>query len=62
MSKNEDSMQIYQAGPLFTEADISRISKQMRMKLATFEDTYLQVDEDGDKIFQCMPCPFLRYR
>ena len=46
-------------GPLFTEADIIRFSKQMRMKLATFEDTYLQVDEDGDKIFQCMPCPFL---
>lgn len=29
------------------------------MKLANFESEYLQVDEDGDKIFQCMPCPFL---
>lgn len=46
-------------GPLFTEADITRISKVFRMKLSTFEDTYLRVDEDGDKVFQCMPCPFL---
>ncbi|GFH39992.1 YkgJ family cysteine cluster protein [Lactococcus insecticola] len=46
-------------GPLFTEADIERIAKRMRMKLANFEATYLEVDEDGDKIFQCMPCPFL---
>jgi Fe-S-cluster containining protein len=46
-------------GPLFTEADIERISKRMRMKLGQFEETYLLVDEDGDKIFQCMPCPFL---
>ncbi|GFH41697.1 Fe-S oxidoreductase [Lactococcus hodotermopsidis] len=46
-------------GPLFTEADIERIAKHMRLKLANFETTYLQVDEDGDKIFKCMPCPFL---
>lgn len=46
-------------GPLFTEADIGRIAKHLRMKLVNFEDAYLQVDEDGDKIFQCMPCPFL---
>jgi Fe-S-cluster containining protein len=46
-------------GPLFTEADIGRIAKHLRMKLVNFEETYLQVDEDGDKIFQSMPCPFL---
>ncbi|EHI74876.1 Fe-S-cluster oxidoreductase [Streptococcus criceti] len=46
-------------GPLFTEADIQRISKIFRMKLSVFEETYLRVDEDGDKVFQSMPCPFL---
>ena len=30
-----------------------------RMKLPAFEEMYLQVDEDGDKVFKSMPCPFL---
>lgn len=46
-------------GPDLTEADIVKIAKLFRMKLATFEKTYLRVDEDGDKVFQSMPCPFL---
>ncbi|MGT2741862.1 YkgJ family cysteine cluster protein [Streptococcus plurextorum] len=46
-------------GPLFTEADITRIAKHFRMKLPVFEDMYLRMDEDGDKVFQAMPCPFL---
>lgn len=46
-------------GPLFTEADIERIAKAFRMHLGHFEDAYLRVDEDGDKVFKCMPCPFL---
>ena len=46
-------------GPLFTPADIERISKFLRMKAADFEAQYLRVDEDKDKVFQCMPCPFL---
>ena len=46
-------------GPLFTEADITRISSYLKMKLSIFEQMYLTVDEDGDKIFQSMPCPFL---
>lgn len=46
-------------GPLFTEADITRIAKHFRMKLPVFEELYLHVDEDGDKVFQSMPCPFL---
>ncbi|WP_372703349.1 YkgJ family cysteine cluster protein [Streptococcus parauberis] len=46
-------------GPLFTEADIQRISKHFKMKMPAFENMFLQVDEDGDKIFQSMPCPFL---
>ena len=46
-------------GPDFTEADITRIAKHFRMKLPVFEEIYLKVDEDGDKVFQAMPCPFL---
>lgn len=45
-------------GPDLTESDITKIAKLFRMKLATFESTYLRVDEDGDKVFQSMPCPF----
>ena len=45
-------------GPLFTEADISRIAKHFRMRLPVFEDMYLRVDEDNDKVFKSMPCPF----
>lgn len=46
-------------GPDLKEADIERISKFLRMKPAAFEATYLRVDEDGDKVLQTMPCPFL---
>lgn len=46
-------------GPLFTEADIERIAKHLHLKVSTFEDTYLRTDEDHDKVFQSMPCPFL---
>ncbi|MGT2832853.1 YkgJ family cysteine cluster protein [Streptococcus halotolerans] len=46
-------------GPDLTEADITRMSKLFRMTLSSFEKTYLRVDEDGDKVFKAMPCPFL---
>ena len=46
-------------GPLFTESDISRIAKHFRMRLPVFEDMYVRVDEDNDKVFKSMPCPFL---
>lgn len=46
-------------GPLFTEADISRIAKHFRMRLPVFEDMYLRVDKDNGKVFKSMPCPFL---
>lgn len=46
-------------GPLFTESDISRIAKHFRMRLPVFKDMYLRVDEDNDKVFKSMPCPFL---
>lgn len=46
-------------GPLFTEKDIDRISRHLRLKPAEFEKKYLQVDEDQDKVLQNLPCYFL---
>lgn len=46
-------------GPLFTNADIERISRHLRMKPGKFIDTYLRVDEDGDHVLQQVPCTFL---
>lgn len=46
-------------GPLFTERDIERIARHFRMKVADFEGKYLRMDEDGDKVLQTLPCPFL---
>ncbi|MEC5158470.1 YkgJ family cysteine cluster protein [Chryseobacterium sp. MP_3.2] len=46
-------------GPLFTEKDIERISKHLRLKPAEFEQKYLQTDEDQDKVLQNLPCWFL---
>ena len=46
-------------GPLFTEKDIERIAKHLRMKPADFESRYLRTDEDQDKVLQNLPCWFL---
>jgi Fe-S-cluster containining protein len=44
-------------GPLFTEKDIERISKHLRLKPSEFESKFLQTDED--KLLQNLPCWFL---
>jgi len=46
-------------GPLYTEKDIERISKFLRMKPADFEAKFLKIDEDNDKVLQNLPCFFL---
>lgn len=46
-------------GPLFTEKDIERIAKHLKMKLSDFEQKFLRTDEDGDKVLQNLPCWFL---
>ena len=46
-------------GPLFTEKDIERISKHLRLKIADFESQFLRIDEDQDKVLQHLPCYFL---
>ncbi len=46
-------------GPLFTLADIERISKHLRQKPQQFIDQYLRVDEDQDYVLKSVPCNFL---
>lgn len=46
-------------GPLFTDKDISRIAKHLRLKPSAFTEQYLRIDEDRDYVLQTLPCPFL---
>ena len=46
-------------GPLFTDKDIDRLARHLGMKAADFETQYLRTDEEGDKVLQSVPCPFL---
>jgi Fe-S-cluster containining protein len=46
-------------GPLFTDADIERIAKYLRMKPQQFIAQYLRIDEDKDYVLQQVPCSFL---
>ncbi len=46
-------------GPLFTDADIERISKHLKMKSQRFIEQYLRVDEDQDYVLKSVPCTFL---
>ena len=46
-------------GPLFTQKDLLRIAKYLRMKPNTFMKQYLRLDEDQDWVLQTLPCPFL---
>lgn len=45
--------------PIFTNKDISRISKYFRVKEIDFITTYLQRDEDDFMILKQAPCSFL---
>ena len=46
-------------GPLFTDKDISRIAKHLRIKPSEFTEKYLSIDEEGDYVLQSVPCSFL---
>jgi uncharacterized protein len=45
--------------PLFTDRDIERLGKALRLKPVEFIAQYLRVDEDGDYVLKSSPCPFL---
>ena len=46
-------------GPLFTDKDISRIAKHLRIKPFEFTQQYLSIDEDRDYVLKSIPCTFL---
>lgn len=46
-------------GPRITDKDVERMAKALRLKASVVIDKYLRIDEDGDMVFQSMPCPFL---
>lgn len=45
--------------PIFTDKDITRIAKHLRMKERDFVSQYLQRDEDDFMVLQSAPCTFL---
>jgi Fe-S-cluster containining protein len=45
--------------PIFTDIDIERISKHLKMKPVNFISQYLRVDEDNFHVLQEAPCSFL---
>ncbi len=46
-------------GPLFTNKDITRIAKHLKLKPGAFVTQHLRIDEDDDYVLQQLPCPFL---
>lgn len=46
-------------GPRIEEKDVDRLAKTLRMKSTDVIDRYFKLDEDGDRVFKSMPCPFL---
>lgn len=45
--------------PIFTPKDVDRIAKHLQMKSATFQQKYLERDEDYDLVLRSSPCTFL---
>ena len=45
--------------PIFTEKDIERISKSLKMKVLNFTNQYLRRDEDDFMVLKTAPCSFL---
>lgn len=46
-------------GPAIYDKDIDRLAKALKLKPSAVVEQYLKIDEDGDYVFQSMPCPFL---
>lgn len=46
-------------GPLFTDKDVQRIAKFLKLKPQQFIAQYLRIDEDSDYVLQNVPCYFL---
>jgi len=46
-------------GPRISTADLDPLAKALGLKRQTFEKEWIRLDEDGDKVFAGLPCPFL---
>lgn len=46
-------------GPMLHNKDIENIAKALQLKPKQVVEKYLKTDEDGDLVFNTMPCPFL---
>lgn len=44
--------------PIFTEKDVERIAKYLKMKVAKFESQYLERDDDDFMVLKSAPCNF----
>lgn len=44
---------------LITSADIQRISRHLKMTESAFVQKYTRTDDDGDRVINGAPCPFL---
>lgn len=45
--------------PVFTDQDIARIARKLRMKPTRFVESYLHLDDEQDYVLNEAPCPFL---
>lgn len=45
--------------PIMNASDIRRISRYLKLSEAKFDQKYLRIDEDGDRVINQSPCPFL---
>jgi Fe-S-cluster containining protein len=45
--------------PIVSSRDSKRIAQSLGMTKAAFEDTYITIDNDGDRVINASPCPFL---
>jgi len=48
-------------GPAVYDKDIERIAKGLKIKPVDVISKYFKCDEEGDYVFQSMPCPFLMH-
>jgi len=46
--------------PIISKRDSKRIAKHLGMRPSEFDNTYVRIDEDGDRVFNQSPCFFLQ--
>jgi uncharacterized protein len=46
-------------GPRITSRDIEKLAGFLKIRESKFAEKYTRIDEDGDYVFQQLPCPFI---